>query len=419
MKLLTKFTLLIITLIFFSCTPEKNQFVEINGKVVNTDTKSILLVKPNQDLRHDSLIEIPIIDGKFHYKSKIKNAEVFDLFLGKAKKIGGGRFMPLFLENAKITLTIYPENNFDENIVKGGKLNTEYLKYKKDFDNKFNYKIKPLKDSIGVLFKRGEYNSDKMDAVLSKLKNAQNQDEKMTLYKKIETLQKSNQHLSPKAKILNDKLKIIYKEQEKFQHEYIEKNPTIVSYSFLLKNLIFKNGDVDISFTKTNYEKLSKANPNHPYNELVLNLIKAIEDVKVGKKYIDFTAPNLNGNLIKLSDKIDGKVAILDLWATWCGPCIGKSRSIVPLYNEFKDKGFTVVGVAGEFKNTDRLVKFLKKEKLPWINLVELDRENKIWQKYNVDGSGGGVFLIDENGIIIAKDPTAKEIRMELESRLN
>ncbi len=92
---------------------------------------------------------------------------------------------------------------------------------------------------------------------------------------------------------------------------------------------------------------------------------------------------------------------------------------MVPLYDEYKDKGFTIIGVAGEFKNTDRLVKFLKKEKWEWTNLVELDRKNKIWQKYGVDGGGGGIFLIDENGLILAKDPTATEVRKELESRLN
>lgn len=48
----------------------------------------------------------------------------------------------------------------------------------------------------------------------------------------------------------------------------------------------------------------------------------------------------MNGNIINLSDKIKGKVALLNLWATWCGYCIAKSRTMIPIYNEFKDKGF-------------------------------------------------------------------------------
>lgn len=419
MKTITKFIILSITLFLLNCSPEKEQILQINGKVIGTNTKSIILVKPNQDMRFDSLIEIPVKDGKFHFETKLKNPEAVNLFLGEAKKNGGGRLMPLFLENDKINLTIHSEEYFDKNIINGGKLNAQYKKFQQNFDAKFIDRIKPLQDSISELYKNDEYNSDKVKALYIALRESKSQDKNIILYKKIDDLRKSNKHLSPKAKILEDRIKPIYEEQKKFRQEYIENNPTLVSYSFFLRELRYYKETIDINLAKKTFQSLTKANPNHPYNELASNLINAIENVKIGKKYTDFSAPDLNGNNIKLSDKIDGKVALLDLWATWCGPCIAKSRTMVPLYNEYKDKGFTIVGVAGEFKNTDRLVKFLNKEKWEWLNLVELDRKNAIWQKYGVDGGGGGIFLIDEKGIILAKDPTAKEVRKELESRLN
>jgi peroxiredoxin len=419
MKYIAKFTLLFSILFFFNCSKEKEQSLLLSGKVIGTETKSILLVKPNQDMRFDSLIEIPVENGKFYFESKLENPEAVNLFLGEAKENGGGRFMPLFLENEKIDLTIHSEEEFDKNVTKGGNLNAEHIKFKQNFENKFNNKIKPLQDSISVLFKSDEYNSDKAKLLYAELREAKNQDEKVVIYKKLDDLEKLGENLSPKAKELDNKIKPIYEEQKLFQQNYIENNPTLVSYSFFLDNLIFNKKNLDVNSTKKTYKILSDANPNHPYNELASNLINAIENIKIGKKYTDFSAPDLNENEIKLSEKINGKVALLDLWATWCGPCIAKSRTMVPLYNEYKDKGFTIIGVAGEFKNTDRLVKFLEKEKWEWTNLVELDKQNNIWQKYGVDGGGGGIFLIDENGIILAKDPTAEEVRMELESRLN
>ncbi len=418
MKYITKFTLIFTIIFSFNCSPEKEQVLQINGKVIGTDTKSIILIKPNQDTRFDSIIEVPVIDGEFKYEAKLNNPEAVQLMLGEAK-LSGGRYMPLFLENKEINLTIYSEEEFDKNIVEGGKLNAEYKKYKQNFENKFSDRIKPLQDSISALFKSDEYNSDKAKSLYTELREVKNQEEKVVIYKKLNDLKKSGENLSSKAKEIDNKIKPIYEEQNLFQQNYIENNPTLVSYSFFLDNLIFNKENVDVNSAKKTYNILSDANPNHPYNELTSNLINAIDNIKIGKKYTDFSAPDLNGNEIKLSEKINGKVALLDLWATWCGPCIAKSRTMVPLYNEYKDKGFTIIGIAGEFKNTDRLVKFLEKEKWEWMNLVELDRQNNIWQKYGVDGAGGGIFLIDENGLILAKDPTAEEVRIELESRLN
>ncbi|WP_439483653.1 redoxin domain-containing protein [Cyclobacterium plantarum] len=419
MKYLTKFSLLLTIIFFLNCSPEKEQVLQINGKVIGTETESILLRKPNQDMRFDSLIEIPVENGKFYFETKLENPEAVTLFLGEAKENGGGRFMPLFLENERINLTIHSEEEFDKNIIEGGDLNAQYKKFKENVESKFNDRIKPLQDSIGALFKSDEYNSDKAKLLYAELRETKSQDEKLVIYKKLDHLEKLGQKLSPKAKELKDKIQPIAEEHKMFQQDYIENNPTIVSYSFLLRELIYNKESIDINSAKKSFQILSKANPNHPYNELASNLISAIENVKIGKKYTNFSAPDLNGNNIKLSDKIKGKVALLVLWATWCGPCIAKSRTMVPLYDEYKDKGFTIVGVAGEFYNTDRLIKFLDKEKWSWLNLVELDRKNGIWEKYGVGGGGGGIFLIDENGIILAKDPAAEEVRMELESRLN
>ena len=423
MKRFFKLLVLILSITLLNFSHKEEKTCQIIGTVVDSDTESILLLKPNQDWRFDEVIEIPVIDGKFYFETKLQYPEAVTLFLGEIKDKGSGRYMRLYLENEKIELTIHSEENFDKNRVRGGMLNAEYEKYEQGFEHNYSTQAKLLDDSLRVLYETGKFHSDKMKEVLAEIEKSSSQEETINLNKKAEELRSNNIDKTPEANKLIEKLEGIYKEEnlyaQKRQQEHMEKNPTIVSYSFFLQDLIFRKATIDINLARSNFKKLSQANPNHPYNELAIDLLNAIENIKVGETYVDFSAPDLNGKLVKLSDEIKGKVALLDLWATWCGPCIAKSKTMIPVYNEHKDKGFTIVGVAGEYKSTTSLVKFLEREKWPWLNLVELDRQNMIWQKYGADNSGGAMFLIDREGKILAKDPTADEVRFELEKHLN
>ncbi len=422
MEQLKKITLfLLMTLFVYNCLSQKNKKLAISGKVVNCDTKSIWLIKMGQDPRHDfdSIIKIPVKDGKFHYEAKIEYPEVVELALQESIEKGAFAYTLLFLENERMDLTIYNDENFDKNIIKGGGLNALFKKSKEDFEHKFNAKMKPIEDSIELLMNNEEYYSDSANILFKKLRKAKTRNEGLPLSNKVRELDKKGQLLSEKAKILDAKKSVIFDEQYKYMQDFVRKNTSIISYYFFIGHFLENKEKLDLNWAKTTWETLKKANPNHPYNELALNLINAIDNIQVGKHFVDFTAPDLKGNQIKLSDKINGKVALLDLWATWCGSCIRQSRSILPVYDEYKDKGFTVVGVAGEFKNTKNLEKFFEKNKWPWLQLVDLDRKYKIWNKYGIDNAGGATFLIDENGIILSKNPTAEEVRKELKKRLD
>ena len=51
-----------------------------------------------------------------------------------------------------------------------------------------------------------------------------------------------------------------------------------------------------------------------------------------------------------------------------------------------------------------------KRDGYPWINLIELNDRNKIWEMYGVGNAGGSTFLVDADGTILAIHPTAKEV---------
>lgn len=165
----------------------------------------------------------------------------------------------------------------------------------------------------------------------------------------------------------------------------------------------------DVSFWLSHYDEV--------YKDLfpgcnVHNLAKeAIEGAKIyeGAPYQDFTLPDTEGNRVSLSSLIDGKVALLDLWASWCGPCRSNSRLLVPVYEKYKDAGFTVVGAAREIKDSEWR-KALAQDAYPWTNLIALGEDQAVWTLYGVPNGAGARFLIGPDGTILKIDPSPEEV---------
>ena len=60
---------------------------------------------------------------------------------------------------------------------------------------------------------------------------------------------------------------------------------------------------------------------------------------------LDLTFKDMNGAEVKLAD-YKGKVILLNVWATWCGPCEQEIPELVETYSKYKDKGLVVLGVS-------------------------------------------------------------------------
>lgn len=65
---------------------------------------------------------------------------------------------------------------------------------------------------------------------------------------------------------------------------------------------------------------------------------------------------------------------------------------MIPIYEKYKDKGFEIVGVAREFKNTERMKQAIAQDKYPWLQLVELDDGQKLWTRYMLGKPGAVSF---------------------------
>lgn len=65
---------------------------------------------------------------------------------------------------------------------------------------------------------------------------------------------------------------------------------------------------------------------------------------------------DLDGNTFKLEDK-KGKVVLVNLWATWCGPCLAEMPEMVAMQEKYKDKDFEVIGLDSDDESVEAIKK--------------------------------------------------------------
>ncbi|MFQ5597741.1 MAG: redoxin domain-containing protein [Nitrospiria bacterium] len=118
----------------------------------------------------------------------------------------------------------------------------------------------------------------------------------------------------------------------------------------------------------------------------------------VGGPVPHFQLESLNGSSGKISD-YQGKVVLLNFWATWCEPCKKEMPEIQAAYDEYKDQGFVVLALNFGEKKSDAQ-KLVNEMGLTFPIL--LDRKVEVAERHNVV-SLPVTFFIDPNGIIKEK----------------
>ena len=419
----------------------------IKGEVIDRPQSSrLILIKAGGDARV-SPSYISIKNGKFEYELNCQNIEAYELIFCDEQQNGGYRPITFFAESGTVSLKLYPEDRFNETVVVGipkpiysfNNKSSEYFGkvIEKGGLNSEWTKLLIIKDSLwnsGDIAKEKE-RLDKEDKKLDKenirFTNAAKELNKQlepkldrrvsdSLWVLISKLQETGGYYTPEAMAVSKQWYNLNELEIKKHLKYIRENTSLVGYTFLIyttSRVLQDYKDLIPECINLYYSIYAKKYPKHPYTEQMRIKVESFNSIKVGGFYIDFVAPNFTGQPVRLSEQIKGKVALIDLWASWCGPCRKSAKSMIPVYEAYKDKGFTIVGVARESEPTAG-VNAAKKDKYPWLNLIELKDKGKIWEKYSVGNGGGGRFLVDRNGIILATDPTAEEVKTILDKLL-
>ena len=384
----------------------------IEGVVHNRAESTKLLlytgIDGNVSLSAQPYEVINIRNGKFACDISLDEAQYCELIFEEERKGGSWQQIEFVADNGTIKMELYPRAEFSKTQINGDGHTAEY--------QSFQLRLRELQTATNeiraTLKNEGRYYSAEHNALMAQIEALEeNSPERNKL---IEQLQKmtDEQIYSPEAYAEREG----YKSKRKAaQLEIVSGEPSVAKLTMLARQMVYSLPDQE--FIDAFHNIFLPAMPDHSLTKFCQRQIAGF-GLKVGAKYIDFEAPDLNGQMHRLSDMVEGaELVVLDLWASWCAPCRRAAIEIIPLYDEYKDKGFMVIGVARESGNTKALEKAIKKDGYKWAQLVELDDRANLWAKYGCINTAGRRIVFDAEGKIVAFDPTIEQLTAEVERR--
>ncbi|MDE6648665.1 MAG: redoxin family protein [Muribaculaceae bacterium] len=398
----------------------------IKGTVIDRPkTKSAMIVEANMDFRIHPFVNVPVVDGKFSYIIHDTVPRAYQVIFDDERASWQNRYF--FTGDGNIELFYHNNEIADDDLILSD-ISDNILAEK--FSEIEKAEIKLERDSlyalIDSLYENNAVHSPDIQALYDKLNNLPQGHERDSLKDVVgrrfmESRQNSDAHskfYSKEYLEYEKELNELFYKVDTMKRNFISEYPSLYGL-FSIKDAIMyatdANGRMDIPAYEDIFENIYKNKfPDHPYTEEISGLIEA-RNVKAGNRYPDFKVTREDGSTERISSLIKGNVAVIDLWASWCGPCRRHSIELIPVYEKYKDKGFKVIAVARESDNCIAMKKAMKKDGYPWESFVDLNDRDNVWRINRAGNGGGKIILVNSDGLIVGTDMPVDEIKKFLE----
>ncbi len=359
LKEMKKVLIFIAAVAFFACSQQEKGF-EITVNLEGAEGQ-ILLEKRGAS-EWIPIDTADIVDGAAVLKGEVVTPEDHYLsVLGqRAKTI-------LFVENTEMTVSGTAEN-MEQITVTGSKTHDEY--------NEVNSRIQEIGEEYMALYQQAR-----------EAAAAGNEEQAAQLMQQVEAM---------------------YENTNTMQADFVRNNPGSFAAPYFLSRVQY---GMEVDELDNLVNALDPKLKEVPSIVALTERIEKLKTVAVGQIAPDFTMNDQDGNPVKFSDIYKkNEYTLLDFWAAWCGPCRQENPNIVAVYNDYKDKGFSVFGVSLD-RDRDAWLKAIDDDKLTWPHVSDLAYWNNSAAQLYAVNSIPSSLIVDKTGKIIAKNKRDEELR--------
>lgn len=441
--------LILITLLIISCQTKnivtEPDYVLFSGKIKNRNSDSLVIKSDKEVLHTLKLNEDGTFSDTLH---NIKEA-FYTLF-------DGGEYATLFLKPGYTLSMTLDATAFDETLAYEGKGAEEnnYLIKKvlvlEDFGNRLwpNYHANltekdflALMDSVNTSRKTLFNNYKNLDSAFHFLQEAEitiDYTKALALYENIKrnytedtsfTVSSSFPNPFESININDDRLlgissfidyveiyceNKVEKENSDQKYAFLDVLERDVTNTVVREKLAYNRGMQAIKSTENLdefYDKYAKLITEEKNKKNFYEKYLAFKKIEKGNVSPNFELYDLNNNLISLSS-LKGKYVYIDIWATWCSPCIAEMPHLKELEKEFGNNTIVFVGMCLE-KSEEKWKKMVNEKGLEGIQLIVKENDNNFIESYVVESIPRFILLDTEGKIVNAneKRPSDPELK--------